>query len=118
MGVFQKFAKTNENEGKPFKILQNRSKTNIFVIDYEEEEKRKKLSFVFLWNKAKKNEDNRFSAIEDLPLRQTGPVAQNSCILYFISVTHSKLSIVQWASQLLALSCGQSWTLANLSTAH
>ncbi len=48
--------------------MQDRSKTNVFVIDCEEEEKRKKRSFVLFWNKAKKNEDNRSSTIEDLPL--------------------------------------------------
>jgi hypothetical protein len=53
---------------KPFKVLQNRSKTNVFVSDCEEEEKRKKRSFVLFSNKAKKNEYNRSSTIEDLPL--------------------------------------------------
>jgi hypothetical protein len=48
IGVFQKFAKTNENEVKLFKILQNRSKTNVSVSDCKEKEKRKKRSFVFL----------------------------------------------------------------------
>ncbi len=48
--------------------MQDRSKTNVFVIKFEEEEKRKKRSFVLFWNKAKKNEYNRSSTIEDLPL--------------------------------------------------
>jgi hypothetical protein len=66
--VFQKFAETNENEVKPFQIVQNRSKTNVFVSDCEEEEKRKKTKLRFFWSKAKKNEYNRSSTIEDLPL--------------------------------------------------
>jgi hypothetical protein len=48
--------------------VQDRSKTNVFIIDCEEEEKLKKRSFVLFWNKAKKNEDNRSSTIEDLRL--------------------------------------------------
>ncbi len=68
IGVSQKFAKTNKNEVKPFKILQNRSKTNIFVSDCEEEEKRKKTKLRFFWSTAKKNEYNRSATIEDLPL--------------------------------------------------
>jgi hypothetical protein len=47
IGVFQKFVKTEKNEVKSFKILQDRSKTNIFVCNFVEGEKRKKLSFVF-----------------------------------------------------------------------
>jgi hypothetical protein len=53
---------------KPFKILQNRSKANFFVSDFEEEEKRKKTKLRFFWSKAKKNEYIRSSTIEDLPL--------------------------------------------------
>jgi hypothetical protein len=53
---------------KPFQILQNRSKTNVFVIDWEEEKKTKKNEASFFWSKAKKNEYNRSSTIEDLPL--------------------------------------------------
>ncbi len=51
IGVFQKFAKTNENEVKPFKILQNRSKTNVFVSDCEEKEKRKNEAS-FFWEQS------------------------------------------------------------------
>ncbi len=68
IGVFQKFVKTKQNEVKLFKILQDRSKTNVFVSNFVEEEKRKKRSFVFLGGKAKKNEYNRSSTNEDLPL--------------------------------------------------
>jgi hypothetical protein len=52
---------------KPFKIVPDRSKTNIFVSYCEEEEKRKKTKLRF-FNKAKKNEYNCSSTIEDLPL--------------------------------------------------
>jgi hypothetical protein len=51
-----------------FKILQDRSKTNIFVSNCEEGEKRKKTKLRFFKNKAKKNEYNRSATIEDLPL--------------------------------------------------
>ncbi len=54
IGVFQKFAKTNENEVKPFQILQNRSKTNVFVSDCEEEENRKKTKLRFFGAKRRK----------------------------------------------------------------
>ncbi len=66
IGVHYKFEKTKQNEVKPFKIVHDRSKTNVFVIDCEE--KRKKRSFVLFWNKAKKSEYNRSSTIKDLPL--------------------------------------------------
>jgi hypothetical protein len=39
IGVFQKFEKTKQKEVKPFKIVQDRSKMNVFVSDCEEEEK-------------------------------------------------------------------------------
>jgi hypothetical protein len=42
IGVFQKFGKTKQNETELFKIEQERSKTNIFVFDCEEEENEKK----------------------------------------------------------------------------
>ncbi len=48
IGVFQKFVKTEQNEVKSFNILQDRSKTNFFVSNCVEGEKRKKRSFVFL----------------------------------------------------------------------
>jgi hypothetical protein len=54
IGVFQKFAKTNENEVKLFKILQNRSKTNVFVSDCKEKEKRKKTKLRFFGTKRRK----------------------------------------------------------------
>ena len=54
IGVFQKFAKTNENKVKLFKILQNRSKTNVFVSDCKEKEKRKKTKLRFFGTKRRK----------------------------------------------------------------
>jgi len=68
IGVFQKFLKTKQNEVNSFKILQDRSKTNIFVSNCVEGEKRKKTKLRFFLNKAKKNEYNRSATIEDLPL--------------------------------------------------
>ncbi len=68
IGVFQKFLKTKQNEVNSFKILQDRSKTNIFVSNCEEGEKPKKTKLRFFSNKAKKNKNNRSSTIEDLPL--------------------------------------------------
>ena len=50
-----------------FKILQDRSKTNIFVSNCLEG-KTKKNEASFFSNKAKKNEYNRSATIEDLPL--------------------------------------------------
>jgi hypothetical protein len=47
-------AKTKWNEVKPFKIVQDRSKTNIFVSYYEEEEKRKKTKLRFFGTKRRK----------------------------------------------------------------
>ena len=47
IGVFQKFLKTKQNEVNSFKILQDRSKTNIFVSNCEEGEKRKKTKLRF-----------------------------------------------------------------------
>ncbi len=66
--MFQKFLKTKQNEVKLFKILQDRSKTNVFVSNCVEEKKRKNESSFFAGKKAKKNEYNRSSTIEDLPL--------------------------------------------------
>jgi hypothetical protein len=74
IGLFQKFGKTKQSEVNLLKILQDRSKTNVFVTHCVKEEKRKKRSFVFLLKKAKKNEYNRSSTIEDLPLLRTGTV--------------------------------------------
>jgi hypothetical protein len=53
---------------KLFKILQDRSKTNVFFSNCVEEEKRKNEASFFFGKKAKKNEYNRSSTIEDLPL--------------------------------------------------
>ncbi len=53
---------------KLLKILQDRSKTNVFVSNCVEEKKRKYEAWFFGGKKAKKNEYNRSSAIEDLPL--------------------------------------------------
>jgi hypothetical protein len=50
-----------------FKILQDRSKTNIFVSNCLEGKTKKNEASFFL-NKAKKNEYNRSATIEDLPL--------------------------------------------------
>ncbi len=66
--MFQKFVKTKHNEVKLFKILQDRSKTNVFVSNCVEEKKRKYETSFFWGKKAKKNEYNRSSTIEDLPL--------------------------------------------------
>ncbi len=69
--MFPKFVKTKQNEVKLFKILQDRSKTNIFVSNCVEEKKENtKLRFLGgkSREKAKKNEYNRSSTIEDLPL--------------------------------------------------
>ncbi len=68
IGMFQKFVKTKQNEVKLFKILQDRSKTNVFVSNCVEEKKRKNETAFFWGKKAKKNEYNRSSTIEDLPL--------------------------------------------------
>ena len=68
IGLFQKFGKTKQSEVNLLKILQDRSKTNVFVPNCVKEEKRKNEVSFFLGKKAKKNEYNRSSAIEDLPL--------------------------------------------------
>ncbi len=47
IGVFQKFKKTKQSEVKPFHIVQDRSRTKIFVSYFEEEEKRKKNETTF-----------------------------------------------------------------------
>jgi|LakMenE01Jun11ns_1017448.scaffolds.fasta_scaffold5263240_1 hypothetical protein len=39
-GVVQKLVKTKPNEAKTFEISQDRSETNVFVIDCEEEKRR------------------------------------------------------------------------------
>ncbi len=66
--MFQKFVKTKQNEVKTFKILPDRSKTNIFDSNCVGGGKRKKTKLRFFRNKAKKNEYNRSATIEDLPL--------------------------------------------------
>jgi hypothetical protein len=58
-----------------FKILQDRSKTNIFVSNCLEGKTKKNEASFFL-NKAKKNEYNRSASIEDLPLLVRGLVRQ------------------------------------------
>jgi hypothetical protein len=57
IGVFQNFffAKIKQNEVKPFQIVQDRNKTNVFVSEREEEEKRKNTKLHF-FNEAKRNE--------------------------------------------------------------
>jgi hypothetical protein len=66
--MFQKFVKTKQNEVTLFKALQDRIKTNVFVSNFVEEKKRKNETSFFWGKKAKKNEYNRSSTIEDLPL--------------------------------------------------
>ena len=63
IGLFQKFGKTKQLS-EPFKILQDRSKTNVFVPNCGKKEKRKNEASFFL----EKSEYNRSSTIEDLPL--------------------------------------------------
>jgi hypothetical protein len=65
IGVFQNFVK---NEVKLFKTIQDRNKTNVFVSNCVEEEKRKNEASFFWGEKAKKNKYNRSSTIKDLPL--------------------------------------------------
>ncbi len=77
--VFQKISKTKQNESKPFKIVQDRNKMNVFVSDCEEEEKRKKTKLRFFRTKAKKNEYNHSSTIEDLPL------LGNTCLIHHLA---------------------------------
>jgi hypothetical protein len=57
-----------QSEVNLLKILQDRSKTNVFVPNCVKEEKRKNEASFFYFFKAKKNEYNRSSGIEDLPL--------------------------------------------------
>ncbi len=54
IGVFQKFAKTKQNEVKFLKILQDQSETNFFISDCEEEEKLKKSKLRFFGTKRRK----------------------------------------------------------------
>jgi hypothetical protein len=51
--MFQKFVKTKQNEVKPFKILKDRSKTNVFVSNCVEEKKRK-YETSFFWGKKRR----------------------------------------------------------------
>ena len=47
IGVFKKFVKSKQNEVKLFKIVQDRSKTNVFVINcVEEKNENTKLRFL------------------------------------------------------------------------
>jgi hypothetical protein len=86
IGVFQKFVKTKQNEVKFFTILQDRSKTNVFISNCVEEEKRKKEASFFFGKKVKKSEYNRSSSIEDLPLLVTKLITQLPLVsvLYYI----------------------------------
>jgi hypothetical protein len=72
IGMFQKFVKTKQNK---VKLLQDRSKTNVFVSNCVEEKKRKNKTSFFGGKKVKKNEYNRSSSIEDLPLLLTTPLS-------------------------------------------
>jgi hypothetical protein len=51
IGVFQKFVNTKQNEVRLFKILQDQSKTNVFVSNCVEDEKRKNEAS-FFWEKS------------------------------------------------------------------
>jgi hypothetical protein len=77
IGLFQKFGKTKHNEVNPLKFLQDRSITNVFVPNCVKDEKRKKEASFFFGKKAKKNEYNRSSTIEDLPLLVSTTPAKN-----------------------------------------
>jgi hypothetical protein len=55
IGVFQKFVKMKQNEVKLFKILQDRSKTNVFLYNCVEEEKRKNKTLFFFREKSEEN---------------------------------------------------------------
>jgi hypothetical protein len=66
--LFQKFGKTKQSKVNLLKILQDRSKTNVFVPNWVKEEKRKNEASFFFIKKAKKNEHNHSLTIEDLPL--------------------------------------------------
>jgi hypothetical protein len=63
-----KICENEAKRSKTFKILQDRSKTNVFVSNCVEEKKRKNETSLFWGKKAKKNECNRSPTIEDLPL--------------------------------------------------
>jgi hypothetical protein len=87
IGVFQKIVKTKQNEIKLFKILQDWSKMNVFVSNHVEEEKLKNEASFFFGKKVKKNEYNRSSTIEDMPLLVRGALVhkrgrkyQHDCI--------------------------------------
>jgi hypothetical protein len=67
-GVFQKCVKTKQKEVKLFKILHDRSKTNVFFSNCVEEGKQKNEALFFFGKKAKKNKYKSSSTIEDLPL--------------------------------------------------
>jgi hypothetical protein len=54
ISMFQKFVQTEQKEVKSFKILQDRSKTNIFVSNCAEGEKRKKTKLRFFGTKRRK----------------------------------------------------------------
>jgi nitrogen regulatory protein PII-like uncharacterized protein len=55
IGLFQKFGKTKQSEVNLLKILQDQSKTNVFVPNCVKEEKQKNEASFFL----KKNEEKR-----------------------------------------------------------
>jgi hypothetical protein len=59
IGLFQKFGKTKQSEVNLLKILQDRSKTNVFVPNCVKEEKRENEASFFFEEKMKKNEYNR-----------------------------------------------------------
>jgi hypothetical protein len=54
IGLFQKFGKTKQSEVKLLKILQDRSKTNVFVPNFLKEEKRKNEDSFFFEKKRRK----------------------------------------------------------------
>jgi hypothetical protein len=53
IGMFQKFVKTKQNEVKLFKILQDRSKTNVFISKCVEE-KNEKMKLCFIGGKKRR----------------------------------------------------------------
>jgi hypothetical protein len=57
IGMFQKFVKTKQSEVKLFKILQDRSKTNVFVSNCVEE-KNENTENKFFWGKKSEEKTN------------------------------------------------------------
>jgi hypothetical protein len=97
--MIQKFVKTKQNEVKLFKILQDLSNTNVFVSNCVEEKKRKYETSFFWGKKAKKNEYNRSSTIEDLPLlilMDLWNLFNNILIILTLSIMVSEVLFTIW----------------------